>query len=127
MKDKLEPAVKWRLILKTEAFVKEHRKKSPYWFEGIVDSEGEVEVSTTAHLASLIQKYGKTEDAVWAEMPVSAAPIYWLMERTGCIPLYENGFLSPMPPQRITAEQALVIKVLENHGMVKNCPLALWG
>lgn len=112
------------LLFSTRVFIEEHNKKDPYWFEGIVGADGTVEASFHSHLRSLIRRYGKSEEEVYGEMPETASPIYWLMERTGCIPVYRQGYLAPPPPAKLTDEQRFVIDILSQAKMTQNIPLA---
>ena len=110
------------LAFATHAFIDAHKKKDPYWFEGIVTPSGTVEVSFQSHLKSLVKHYGKSEQEVYKEMPVTASPLLWLMERTGCVPVYEQGYML-LPEMELTEEQRLVITILSRAGLTMDRPI----
>ena len=90
----LTAADRKKLLLQYEAFAVRHKKKYPDgWFEGVVTWDGNVIVAEFSHNKTLIDLYGKTEKEIWKEMPVTAAPLYWLSEKTKAIPVYNNGYL----------------------------------
>lgn len=120
---RLTPEQKKALFLGFEAFSVAHRKKHPAgWFEGVITYDGKVVTASSSHNKTLINLYGKTEEETWKEMPVTAAPIYWLAEKTRAVPVYNNGY---MQPEFILSDsQRYVLTLLAQAGLSRNTRIA---
>ena len=76
---------------KVEEFIKNHTHIN--YCEAIIHPTGEVEYIKPNHVQTLIRAYGKPEEVVWKEMPITEAPIIWLAEKTNYIPVWTNGYI----------------------------------
>lgn len=119
----LSPSEKKALFLRFEAFAIPHKEKYSYgWFEGVITKNGKVIAAEFSHLKTLMTLYGKTEKEVWKEMPVTASPLAWLSEKTGAMPVYENGYMQP--GFVLSDEQRYVLTLLEKAGLSRNVRIA---
>lgn len=119
----LDAAQKKSLFLQFEAFAIPHKEKYSYgWFEGVITKNGKVIAAEFSHLKTLMTLYGKTEKEVWKEMPVTASPLAWLSEKTGAVPVYENGYMQP--GFLLSDEQRYVLTLLEKAGLSRNVRIA---
>lgn len=119
----LDAGQKKSLFLQFEAFAIIHRQRYPDgWFEGVIARDGKVIAADCSHNETLMTLYGKSEEEVWAEMPVTAAPIYWLAEKTRAVPVYNNGY---MQPEFVLSDaQRYVLTLLEKAGFSRNVRIA---
>lgn len=121
--NQLSPAKKKALFLRFESFAIHHKEEYPHgWFEGVITKNGKVIAAEFSHLKTLMALYGKTEAEVWKEMPVTASPLVWLSEKTGAVPVYENGYMQP--EFVLSDEQRYILTLLENAGLSRNIRIA---
>lgn len=115
------------LIVQTDQFVKKYRQTEYYNFECLILPDGRILEATPSHLEALISVYGKPRETVWKEMPITAVPLYWLAEKTSCVPTYGlKGYLAPLPPRELTEPQRLCVEILDRRRCVANQPLRLF-
>lgn len=98
-------------------FIKEHTYIN--YCECIIDKDGLIEYANPNHIKVLIKYTGKTEDEIYNEMDIFDSPIHWLIQRTGCIAVYTNGYLLPdkvTDKQRFSLEALITNKLTSEYG-----------
>lgn len=85
--------------------------------EAIIHRDGEIEYAIPSHTEKLIKITGENRDVIYEKMPVTASPILWLVDYTGCIALYTDFYYAP---EKCTLKQRLSLKKLIDNGLVKN-------
>lgn len=88
-------------------FIKNHKYIN--YCEAIIYKDGYIEYASPSHVEALIKITGESRDAIYDKMPVTASPIIWLIEYTGCIAVYTNGCIKP---KICTEEQEIALKEL---------------
>lgn len=84
--------------------------------EAIIHRDGEVEYAIPSHIEKLIKITGEYREIIYEKMPVTASPILWLVEYTGCIAVYTDFYYKP---EKCTIKQALSLMKLIKNGLVK--------
>ena len=73
-------------------FIKQH--KYICYCEAIILPTGKITYAEPSHVESLItvymQKYNCSRDQVWKDMPIDAAPIYWLVDKLNVVSVWYN-------------------------------------
>lgn len=76
-----------------DKFIKEH--KHLYYCEAIIYPNGDITYAVPSHQEALISITGKDRSYLMDIMPISAAPTQWLIDYTGCISVWYEGFMMP--------------------------------
>lgn len=74
-------------------FINEH--KHVYYCEAIIYPDGDITYAVPSHQQSLISITEKDMNYLMDIMPISAAPTEWLIDYTGCIAVWFEGFMVP--------------------------------
>lgn len=93
-------------------FIKEHTYIN--YCECLIYPNGLVGYAQPSHIMAMMRYTGKTQEEINEEMPVTAMPLYWLIEKTGCIAVYTDGYLKP---SSITKEQEHSLSALVNNNL----------
>jgi hypothetical protein len=99
---------------KVEDFISSHSRTN--YCEAIVYKDGTIKYAEPCHIDALIRVTGEDKDIINEKMPTTAAPIYWLINYTGCIAVWTNFFISG---ENMTREQAHTIDELIKHKLTK--------
>lgn len=92
-------------------------KASEYRYdtEVVILPNGKIEYAMPSHTEKLISLTGLHRDVIYDLMPVTASPIHWLVDFTGCISVWNHGHLG-MPKSK---EQQTSLKLLIREGLTK--------
>ena len=74
-------------------FIKEHSYVD--YCECIIYKDGTIEYACPNHLEVLIRYTGEAMEDIYNKMDIFDSPIDWLVQYTGCIAVYTNGYLKP--------------------------------
>lgn len=88
-------------------FIREHKHIN--YCEAIIDKNGLVEYAEPSHLMTLCKEYGKSKEEIDKEMSITASPLEWLVEKTGCVAIWWNYCVIPKSLNEVQKE---VIKEL---------------
>ena len=80
-----------------------------YYCEVIIHPSGYIEEARPSHLETLIRATKLERQAVYDLMPITAMPLDWLVEYTGCVAVWYN--FQKLPPS-MTDEQQYSLKAL---------------
>ena len=76
-----------------DRFITEHTRIN--YCEAIIHKDGMIEYAMPSHVECLLRITGEDRDVINKKMPLSASPIIWLTEYTGCIAIWVDGFIWP--------------------------------
>lgn len=79
--------------VKIDDFIKKHTHIN--YCEAIIYPDGDITYAAPSHQQALISITGKSMDNLFEIMAVSAAPTEWLIDYTGCICVWFQGFKMP--------------------------------
>lgn len=97
-----------------EEYLKTHKEQYAYC-EAIIFPDGTIEDAIPSHLEKLIKITGEDRDTICKKMPMSAGPVAWLVDYTGCCSVwYKFGMLA----ENITPEQENTITMLKEAGQL---------
>jgi hypothetical protein len=96
-------------------FIKEHSYVD--YCECIIYKDGTIEYACPNHLEVLIRYTGETKEQIYGKMNIFDSPIDWLVQYTGCIAVYTNGYLKP---NIVTSEQQKVLDALIKNNLVSD-------
>lgn len=92
-----------------------HKKTFVNYLEAIILPSGEVQYAVPSHVEKLILLTGEKREDFFEKMPISASPIDWLLDYTGCISLWSD-FHKGNPT---TKEQKETLKLLIREGLTE--------
>ena len=101
--------------MKAIEFIKKHQMDEDDICECLILPDGEVEEPLPSHINRLMEIAGK--DSVWlnARMEKSMEPLYWVVEYTGCMSVWQTRVVSPAKP---TEEQLETLEELRDAAML---------
>ena len=101
--------------MKAIEFIKKHQMDEDDICECLILPDGEVEEPLPSHINRLMEIAGK--DSVWlnARMEKSMEPLYWVVEYTGCMSVWQTRVVSPADP---TEEQLETLEELRDAAML---------
>lgn len=83
--------------MKAIDFIHAHREEEGYC-EGIILPDGEVEEPLPSHINRLLEIAGEDPVLLHGLMDKGMEPLYWLVELTGCMSVWQTRVLSPSRP-----------------------------
>lgn len=100
-----------------EEAVEEHRRREYIrYFAAIMRPDGRTIFVRNGHTNTLAAIYGNGDmSRAWADMPIDAHPMGWLVEKTGCIVIDYNGVIMP---ENTTADQFAALELYRRSGMI---------
>lgn len=96
-------------------FIRDHSHIN--YCEAIIYPDGFVEYAEPSHVEALLKITNEDRDIIYKKMPIWDAPIIWLTEYTGCIPVWTNGYIKP---KLCSKEQEISLKKLIENKLVSN-------
>ena len=108
-----------RDIMTIEEFLKEENVKYYNYCEAIIYKNGLISFAIPSHVLALIKVTGLDEETIYygeGYMSLTDSPIHWLTNFTGCIPVWNNGYILPNNP---TDEQLKTLEILINKKIIK--------
>ena len=99
----------------TEELLKEKKKTDLNFSDGIILPDGDYRpISKGGHLHRLMELLPQTEDEIWKLIPEDDSPLFWLIEKTGCVLTDYNNSIG----MKMTAEQQRVFDAMRRHGFI---------
>lgn len=95
--------------------IEKHKQTFINYFEAIILPSGEVVYAVPSHIEKLIQITGESREVIYDKMPITASPIHWLLDYTGCVSLWSAFHLG----EPTTAEQQKTLQSLIEAGLTK--------
>jgi len=100
--------------MKAIEFIDLHRENEEEC-ECIIRPDGEVDEPLPSHINRLIELSGKDSAWLHGHMEKGMEPLFWLVEFTGCMSVWQTRVVSPTEP---TEEQMEVLEELHDGAMV---------
>lgn len=101
--------------MKAIEFIDIHQSDEDEKCECVILPDGSVEEPVPSHINRLIDLSGK--DSVWlhARMEKGMEPLFWIVEFTGCMSVWQTRVVSPANP---TQEQMEALEELQDGAML---------
>lgn len=100
--------------MKVMEFINAHREDED-GCECIILPDGTVEEPVPSHINLLIELAGGDSAALHKNMEKSMEPLFWLVEFTGCMSVWQTRVVSPMEP---SARQLETLEILRDAAML---------
>ncbi len=84
----------------------------------VVEKSGNVIYASWGHINKMIEISGESERDIFRKMPLSATPIRWMVDYTGCVSVHGSCYV--VPTYGMTKEQKHVVNTLIRVGMLKD-------
>lgn len=104
-----------------DEFIKKHKETYINYFECLLSPAGVLTYARPSHQMALVKIYctqeNITEEQLWDLMDVWESPIHWIIQRTGYMSLWSDGYIAP---KELTKEQKKVFRRLLREKLIKN-------
>lgn len=101
--------------MKTIEFIGVHQKDEDEKCECIILPDGSVEEPLPSHINRLIELAGKDSAWLHARMEKGMEPLFWLVQFSGCMSVWQTRVVSPTEP---TQEQLDALEELRDGAML---------
>lgn len=104
----------------TEEILRDIDKEKSNFSDGIIMPDGDYRLLDNGHLHTLMKVMQEkfedklTEDDIWKMIPEGDSPLFWLVEKTGCVLTDYNSTVG----MHMTPAQEEVFKAFVSHGIV---------
>ena len=96
-----------------ELLQKMEQKKELYG-DGIIMPDGDYRLIQDGHLKTLMSLLPYTENEIWKMIPDDDSPLFWLIEKTGCVLTDYNNSIG----MKMTPAQQTVFDMMRKHGVL---------
>lgn len=97
-----------------DTFIQKH--DHIYYCEAVINKDGEICYVRPSHVETLLKITGESRKEIYDKMTIADAPINWLTDYTGCIPVWYKGYITPK--SGMTEKQRITIEKLKKHGVI---------
>lgn len=101
--------------MKAIEFINVHQKDEDEKCECIILPDGSVEEPLPSHINHLIELTGRNSVWLHARMEKGMEPLFWLVEFSGCMSVWQTRVVSPAEP---TQEQLEALETLRDGAML---------
>lgn len=101
--------------MKAIEFIDIHKNDEDEKCECVILPDGSVEEPVPSHINRLIELSGKDSASLHAQMDKGMEPLYWIVEYTGCMSVWQTRVVSPANPTR---EQMEALEELKDGAML---------
>lgn len=101
--------------MKAIEFIDLHQNDEDEICECVILPDGSVEEPVPSHINRLIELSGKDSAWLHAQMDKGMEPLYWIVEFTGCMSVWQTRVVSPVNP---TQEQMEALEELQDGAML---------
>ncbi|MBQ7840538.1 MAG: hypothetical protein IJ390_08680 [Lachnospiraceae bacterium] len=84
--------------MKAIEFIKKHQMDEEDVCECIILPDGDVEEPVPSHINRLVELTGKEAAWLHGQMEKSMEPLFWVVEYTGCMSVWQTRVVSPSQP-----------------------------
>lgn len=93
----------------TEELLCEMEKKDTNFGDGIIMPDGDYRTLEKGHLQMLMDLLPESDNDIWKMIPDDDSPLFWMVEKTGCVLTdYNNTLGMEMTPAQKAVFDALV-------------------
>ena len=79
--------------IKIDEFIKKHDFIN--YCEAIVFPDGDISYACPSHQMAILNYLNLSMEDAMNIMPMCASPIHWLVDKSGCIAVWTNGYIKP--------------------------------
>jgi hypothetical protein len=98
----------------TEELLNEMKIKDENFSDGLIKPDGDYVRIPRGHLHGMMELLPWTENEIWKMIPDDDSPLFWLIEKTGCVLTdYNNSIGMKMTPAQQTA-----FDMMRKHGVL---------
>ena len=98
----------------TEELLNEMKTKDENFSDGLIKPDGDYIRIPKGHLHGMMELLPWTEDEIWKMIPENDSPLFWMIEKTGCVLTDYNSTVG----MTMTPEQKEVFDGLVKHGII---------
>ena len=98
----------------TEELLEEMKYKDDNFSDGLILPDGDYHRITKGHIHGLMALFSETEDEIWKMIPEDDSPLFWLIEKTGCVLTDYNNSIG----MKMTPAQKQVFDAMRRHGFL---------
>ena len=98
----------------TEELLKKMEEKKELYADGIIMPDGDYRLITDGHLKTLMALLPYTEHEIWKMIPENDSPLFWMIEKTGCVLTDYNSTVG----MAMTPAQKEVFDALVKHEII---------
>lgn len=97
-------------------FIIKHNSRGDFFCEAIISPDGKICFAEPSYQEVLIALTGEERESLYLEMPISASPLFWLVEKTKCVAIYYEFCIANK--DWLTKKQIATIHLLKKHKVV---------
>ena len=99
----------------TEELLKEMEGKDNNFSDGVIMPDGDYRlIGKGGHLHTLMGLLPYSENEIWKMIPQDDSPLFWLIEKTGCVLTDYNNTIG----MKMTPQQQAVFDAMRGHGFL---------
>ena len=98
----------------TEELLNEMKIKDENFSDGLIKPDGDYIRIPKGHLHGMMELLPWTEDEIWKMIPEGDSPLFWLVEKTGCVLTDYNNSIG----MKMTPAQQQVFDAMRAHGFL---------
>lgn len=98
----------------TEALLEEMKIRDENFSDGLILPDGDYVRILKGHLHGMMALLPWSEDEIWKMIPENDSPLFWLVEKTGCVLTDYNNSIG----MKMTPAQQTVFDMMRKHGVL---------
>ena len=98
----------------TEELLNEMKIKDVNFSDGLIKPDGDYIRIPRGHLHGMMELLPWTENEIWKMIPDDDSPLFWLIEKTGCVLTDYNNSIG----MKMTPAQQTVFDMMRKHGVL---------
>lgn len=98
----------------TEELLNEMKIKDENFSDGLIKPDGDYIRIPRGHLHGMMELLPWTENEIWKMIPDDDSPLFWLIEKTGCVLTDYNNSIG----MKMTPAQQTVFDMMRKHGVL---------
>lgn len=98
----------------TEELLNEMKIKDENFSDGLIKPDGDYVRIPRGHLHGMMELLPWTENEIWKMIPDDDSPLFWLIEKTGCVLTDYNNSIG----MKMTPAQQTVFDMMRKHGVL---------
>lgn len=98
----------------TEELLEKMKVEDENFSDGLILPDGDYIRIPKGHLHGMMALLPWTEDEIWKMIPENDSPLFWLIEKTGCVLTDYNNSIG----MKMTVAQQKVFDAMRKHGIL---------
>lgn len=91
--------------------------------ECIIYPDGYIDYAIPGHVEALLKFTGEPREVIDEKMPIWDSPLIWLVNYTGCISVWSQGYIAPQ--NGISNGQNISLKILIDNNLVSDYVMSM--